>query len=487
MSLILTSMCILPLLASVLILILPPVIGKSLSLISSAITLILTVTLVSHGGVVESLYGWLRVDSLSLVFILTVSLLYFLTVLFSIGYVRESRNRWTNTKYAKIFFSGINFFCWAMLMAPSVSSLALVWVAIEITTVISALLVALDDTDGASEAAWKYVLIASMGLGIALFATILLYYAGASVLGNTYDLYFPQLLTVAHKLSPVIVRLAFVLAVVGFGTKVGFVPVHTWLPDAHSEAPTPVSTLLSGALLAVSFYAIMRYFQVAIVATGPAFPRNVLLAFGLASLALAALYLASQRDLKRLLAYSSIEHMGILAIGMSFSAPIAVIGVLLHVLAHALAKGSAFFGAGTLVKKFGTKNINRIRAGVSRLPVSGPLFVLSILALSAFPPFGIFRSEFLIVLGGFKSNASFVTIVLVLLITVAFLGFSRHGNQVMFSPPLEGGDVTKGEVSYWMTTAMVLALLGLVVLGIHPPQQVSTLLTAAARELSVKR
>ena len=154
-------------------------------------------------------------------------------------------------------------------------------------------------------------------------------------------------------------QLAFVLAVLGFGTKMGLVPVHTWLPDAHSEAPTPVSALLSGSLLAISFYAILRFYQVAEAALGSQFPRNVLLVFGVASLLLAALYLFGQRDIKRLLAYSSVEHMGILAIGVSFGAPAALAGVLLHVLAHAAAKGNAFMGAGVLVRKFGTKRIVR--------------------------------------------------------------------------------------------------------------------------------
>ncbi len=194
------------------------------------------------------------------------------------------------------------------------------------------------------------------------------------------------------------------LAVLGYGTKVGLFPVHTWLPDAHSEAPTPVSALLSGSLLAVSFYAILRYFQIATSTLGSAFPREVLLAFGVASLLLAALYLLDQRDLKRLLAYSSIEHMGILAIGVSFGAPIALAGVMLHVLAHAAAKGNAFMGAGVLVIKFGSKQISAQRGALDLLPWSGPLFLLAVLALSAMPPFGIFRSEFQIVAGGFGSH-----------------------------------------------------------------------------------
>ena len=208
----------------------------------------------------------------------------------------------------------------------------------------------------------------------------------------------------AARLPHTAVRLAFVLAVLGYGTKVGLFPVHTWLPDAHSEAPTPVSALLSGSLLAVSFYAILRFYQVAQAALGPRFPRDVLLVFGVASLLLAALYLLDQRDYKRLLAYSSVEHMGILAIGVSFGAPVALAGVLLHVLAHAAAKGNAFMGAGVLVRKFGTKQISSVTGGLDLLPWSGPLFLAAVLALSAMPPFGIFRSEFEIVTGGLAAS-----------------------------------------------------------------------------------
>ncbi|MGH9017798.1 MAG: proton-conducting transporter membrane subunit, partial [Acidimicrobiales bacterium] len=271
--------------------------------------------------------------------------------------------------------------------------------------------------------------------------------------------------------------------------------VHTWLPDAHSEAPTPVSALLSGALLATSFYAILRYFQIAVRTLGPTFPRNVLLIFGLASLLLAALYLLSQRDIKRLLAYSSVEHMGILAIGMSFGAPIAVVGVMLHVLAHAAAKGTAFFGAGSVVRKFATKDMAAIRGGVGLLPWSGPMLVAAVLALSAMPPFGIFRSEFLIVSGGLSDPHDTVTAVLIILVTVAFFGLSWFTTQTMLTP--EDSPVTsdgtmvavpiKGEVSYWIVAAMVLGLVALIILGVHPPAQLSHLLQRAAGDLGVPR
>ncbi len=309
--------------------------------------------------------------------------------------------------------------------------------------------------------------------------------AWAGTIGHDYDLFYPTLLAAASRFPPQVVRLAFVLAVLGFGTKVGLVPVHTWLPDAHSEAPTPVSALLSGALLAVSFYAVLRYFQVAVRTLGPTFPRDVLLAFGLASLGLAALYLASQRDLKRLLAYSSIEHMGILAIGMSFAAPIAVVGVLLQVLAHAAAKGTAFFGAGSVVRKYGTKDMRHIRGGIGALPWSGPMLVLAVLALSGMPPFGIFRSEFLIVEGGLSDPHDAVVAVLVVLVVLAFLGLSWFSTKTMQTPTPKS--VVRGETSKWIVGSMVIGVVALTVLGVHPPGQLSDLLTRAAAELRAPR
>jgi hydrogenase-4 component F len=240
----------------------------------------------------------------------------------------------------------------------------------------------------------------------------------------------------------------------------------------------------------------LRYYQIAVRTLGPTFPRDVLLVFGLASLLLAALYLLSQRDLKRLLAYSSIEHMGILAIGMSFGAPIAVVGVLLHVLAHAAAKGTAFFGAGSVVRKFATKDMTKIRGGVGALPWSGPMLVAAILALSAMPPFGIFRSEFLIVQGGLSGPRDTVTAVLVILVTLAFFGLSWFTTQTMLTPDgtiaAEAGGAPsaappRGEVSSLIVVAMALGIVALVILGVHPPAQLSHLLDRAASQLGVPR
>jgi len=470
--------------------------ARVLTVVSGVVTFALSLALIpavlDHGQV--SAGSELRVDALSVVFLVATSFLYAATAIFAGGYLHLGRGA-AGSRYSRRFYAGLNLFCWAMAAAPLVNGLALLWVAIEITTVVSALLVAIDDTEGATEAAWKYVLIASLGLGIALFATVIMYYAGTSVFGSAYNLSYTTLLRGAPRFPPDVVRLAFVLAVLGYGTKMGLFPVHTWLPDAHSEAPTPVSALLSGSLLAISFYAILRFFQIAVRTLGPSFPRNTFLIFGVASLLLAALYLLSQRDLKRLLAYSSVEHMGILAIGMSFAAPIALVGVLLHVMAHAAAKGTAFFGSGSIVRKFGTKDLARIRGGIGALPWTGPMMVAAILALSALPPFGIFRSEFLIVSGGLSDPRDAVAAVLVILVTLAFFGLSWYTTQTMLTPDptvapdgaSSGTASEKGEVSTWIVISMVIGLAALVVLGVHLPFQLSHLLDRAAGELGSPR
>jgi hydrogenase-4 component F len=447
----------------------------------------------------------LRIDAVSAVFLLATSFLYAAVAVYSIGYLAPSRRRGGPgfSRYSRRLHAGLNLFAWTMLAAPMMSNLALLWIAIEVTTVISALLVAIEPLNAAggsggspprantaaAEAAWKYILIASAGLGLALLATIFAYYAGAQVLGQHYDLSFAPLLRAGARLPHTPVRLAFVLAVVGFGTKMGLFPVHTWLPDAHSEAPTPVSALLSGSLLAVSFYAILRYYQVAAAALGPRFPRDVLLVFGIASLLLAALYLLDQRDVKRMLAYSSVEHMGILAIGVSFGVPIALAGVLLHVLAHAAAKGNAFMGAGVLVHKFGTKRISGITGGLDLLPWSGPLFGIAILALAAMPPFGIFRSEFEIVEGGFGASSNVAAAILIVLVTLAFLGLSVAANRMLLTPrragtaPGPAAALARGEPSAWMVVPVVAGVAGLLVLGVHPPAELTGLLTRAVHQL----
>jgi len=483
----------LPAAAALACLLVPPAAARAVSAGTGVACLGLVIALIPAAAHRDLAYlGFLRVDALSSVFLLATGFVYAAVAVYSVGYLAAGHAEPAPARYSRRLRAGLNLFAWAMLAAPLMSSLALLWVAIEVTTVVSALLVAIENNGRAAEAAWKYVLIASAGLSLGLLATIFAYYAGAQVLGQSYDLAFSPLLHVAGRLPRTPVELSFVLAVVGFGTKMGLFPVHTWLPDAHSEAPTPVSAMLSGSLLAVSFYAILRYDQVCAAAVGSRFPRDVLLVFGVASLLLAALYLFGQRDVKRLLAYSSVEHMGILAIGVSFGAPVALAGVLLHVLAHAAAKGNAFMGAGVLARKFGAKQISAIRGGLDVLPWSGPLFLLAVLALGAMPPFGIFRSEFEIVEGGFASSSDVTAALLIIAVTVAFFGLAAATTRMLLVPRAAPGAAAagetgpapaRGEPSAWMVVPVAAGALALIVLGVHPPAELTGLLTRAAHEL----
>jgi hydrogenase-4 component F len=465
----------------------PRPVGSAASVLGGAASLGLTVAIaidVDHGRVLSAAGGWLRVDSLSAVFLLAVGLLYATATVFSVGYLGADRHRPGSARFARHYFVLLNLFAWTMLLVPLAADFGTLWVAVELTTIVSALLVAIDRTDAAIEAAWKYVLIASSGLGIALLAIIVLYASGSHALGAAYIPRFARLVAHAHALSPEALRLAFVLALVGFGTKVGFVPVHTWLPDAHSEAPAPVSAMLSGALLAGALYAILRVFQVNVAAGQTAFAEHALIVFGALSLIAASFFVLRQDNFKRLLAYSSIEHMGIIALGIGFGAPLAIAGALLHVITHASAKGLAFFGAGSLVRGYGTKEVDRVSDAGRRMPWTGPLFLAAALALCGLPLSGVFRSEFEIVAGGF-ANAQYVGLaILLVFVNLAFFGVMWHSGRMVLGGQSAAPVVADvRERSRWMIAAMLACLLVVVALGVHLPGELSALLANAQHRL----
>ena len=430
----------------------------------------------------------LRADALSIVFLVPTTFLYTTTPIFTGGYLHLPEGD-AGRRYASRFYTGLNIFCWSMAVAPLVNGLALLWVAIEVTTVVSALLVAIDDTDGATEAAWKYVLLASLGLGHrTAWRRSSCTTPGPRVFGSSYDLSYGKLLSGAHAFPTDVVRLADVLAVLGFGTKMGLVPVHTWLPDAHSEAPTPVSALLSGALLATSFYAILRYFQMRVRSLGPTFPRNVLLIFGLASLVLAALYLLSQRDLKRLLAYSSVEHMGILAIGMSFGAP-SRSWACCCTSSRTLQRRARHSSERDRWCESSDKGHDRIRGGVrdssvertdARARRTRPLRDAALRHLPERVPHRLGRP---IGSAGRRRGGARRTRYSGLLRAVVV----HDPDDAHAVPAREGLRLGRGETSRLIVVAMVAGLVGLVILGIHVPGQLSDLLHRAATQLKAAR
>ena len=470
--------------------------ARAATVIAGLISLALAIWVaiaVAHGRVLIAAGGWLRVDSLGAVFLLATGFLYAIAGVFSIGYLGVDEAHLDFSSFAKRYFVYLNLFGWTMLLVPLAADFGTLWVAVELTTIVSALLVAIDRTDAALEASWKYILIASSGLGIALLSIIVLYATGTHVLGGAYVPRFERFLLHGRGLSRDAVGLAFVLSVVGFGTKVGFVPMHTWLPDAHSEAPAPVSALLSGSLLAGAFYAILRFFQVAVANGQRSFAEHVLIVFGVISLVAASLFVIRQGNYKRLLAYSSIEHMGIIALGIGFGAPLAVAGALLHVVTHASAKGLAFFGAGSLLRGYDTKEVDGITDAGRAMPWTGPMFLAAALALCGLPLSGVFRSEFQIVVGGF-AHAQYVGVTLLLVfVNLAFFGIIWHAGRMVLSrpdqaPAADGGPAAVAvarERSAWMVAGMLGCLLVSIALGVHLPGDLSALLTSAAHRLAV--
>jgi hydrogenase-4 component F len=478
-------LCLAPL-AAVTALLSSPRAAQAATLIAGVLSLGLCVAVsfdVRDGETLTALSGWVRLDSLGAVFLLATGLLYATAAAYSIGYLRADEQRRDFRPFARRYFAYLNLFAWTMLMVPQAADFGSLWITVELTTIVSALMVALERTDAALEASWKYVLIASCGLGMALVAIILLYGAGTGVLGDGYLPRFERVVGVASALPDQPVKLAFVLAAIGFGTKVGFVPVHTWLPDAHSEAPSPVSALLSGSLLAAALYAILRFYQVTVAAGHAQFASRVLLILGALSLVTASLFVLRQESYKRLLAYSSVEHMGVIALGVGFGAPLAVAGALLHVITHGAAKGLAFFGAGSILRRYDTKEIDGVQGAGSVLPWTGPMFLAATLGLSGLPVSGVFRSEFQIVAGGFARPEYLFAGLLVVFVNVAFLGVVWHaGRMVLSAPPAT--PPPRGETSAWIVVAMTGCLVVLVGLGLHVPSDLAQLLADATHRLS---
>ncbi len=355
------------------------------------------------------------------------------------------------------------WFIGGLLAVPLLNNLGLIWVAIEWTTVVSALLVGITRTPAAIEAAWKYLILGSVGVGFALLGTLLAYASSVDLLGETSDaLDWTRLQSVASGLDPALVRLAFVFALVGYGTKAGLAPFHAWLPDAHSQAPSPVSATLSGATLAASLYALARFQQVAAGTLGPELPAGLLVAVGVLSLAVAVPFIVAQGDLKRLLAYSSIEHLGVCALALGFGGPLALAGLALHLLAHGLTKASLFLSAGGLVASGRSRRIARLSGSLIGNRGDGRAFLAGSILLSGLPPSALFVSEVAIVFGGFQRGWGLAAGIAALLLAAAAAGMLFHVARVVFGtpsrPPTSAGRRNRHLVAIGAPLAVTIAL-----------------------------
>jgi hydrogenase-4 component F len=324
-------------------------------------------------------------------------------------------------------------FMFTMLLALLTNNLGLLWVAMEAATLSTVLLVSLYRTPASLEAAWKYFILCGVGLAQALFGTILLYFAAEKVLGaeGTTALLWTHLDAVKGQLEPTVLSLAFVFLLVGYGTKVGLAPLHNWLPDAHAEGPTPVSAVLSGLLLNVALYAVVRCKILVEGAMHSGIAGRLMMGFGLLSVVLAAFFLWRQRDIKRLFGYSSIEHMGIITFAFGMGGPVANFAALLHMTVHSLTKSAIFFAVGHAAQKAGTQVMDDIRGLMVISPTIGWGLMTATLAILGMPPFGVFASEFLILTTAMKEHA-WATPILLLALGIAFAAIFTRVQSMVF-------------------------------------------------------
>ena len=389
--------------------------------------------LVALGGTrITAFGGIVSVDAFGGWTLLVVTLVGLIALAGSPAFLRHaSQDGWLLPDGRGRYWALLLWFVGTLLVVPVLDNLGLIWVAIEAATIVSALLVGLSRRPAAIEAAWKFLILGSVGIGFALLGTLLAYASSVSVLGATSDaLAWTRLDAVASQLDPGLMRLAFIFVLVGYGTKTGLAPFHTWLPDAHSQAPSPVSALLSGAALVVSLYALARFQAVTAGSVGTGLPATILVVFGLLSLAVALPFIVAQNDVKRLLAYSSIEHMGLAALALGFGGTLALSGLALHLLAHGLTKGSLFLSGGGLVDAGGSRQILRLGGSIRRTPIDGWAFLTGALLLCGLPPSALFVSELAIVLGGFQEGWGVAAGVAALLLGLTAAGFLFHVARV---------------------------------------------------------
>ena len=396
-------------------------------------------------GPVEALAGVVRVDALSAFMVLVIGAVSLLATAYGVSYLdRELAHGHTTPAGARSYAVLVQLFIAAMVSAVVANNLGVLWVAVEATTITTAFLVGHRRTRHSLEAAWKYVIIGSVGVALAFLGTALVYFASRHGGGDAAAALNWSVLTGhAGRLDPGVMRLAAGLLILGFGTKVGLAPLHTWLPDAHSQAPAPVSALMSGVLLSVAFYGVLRYKVIADAALGPGYLRGLLLTAGLLSLAVAASLLVAQRDYKRLLAYSSIEHMGVVALGAAVGTRLAIAAVLLHILGHGIAKAVLFCGSGDLLLATGSTRIADVGGALAALPVIGGTFGLGLLALLGLPPFSLFASELALTRAGFGAGLGWAMAVALVLLLVVFAAVARHAKGLLLGgPPAQPAEPT---------------------------------------------
>lgn len=445
------------------------------SMLASAVALVVSVVVaikVASLGVFA--FSFFSVDALGAIMLLIIGFVGFITTVYSVKYMRqETIKNIIGLTRVRQYFILLNLFLAAMFLAVSTSSPIFAWISIEATTLATAFLISFYNKPASIEAAWKYLIINSVGLLLGFLGT-LLYFTTQSVGGVSFATW-SSLLSNAPHIDPMIVKIAFVFVLIGYGTKVGLAPMHTWLPDAHSKAPVPISALLSGVLLNVAFVTILRYKVITDAVIGSGFSQNLLIIFGLLSVVVASLIIFTQKNYKRLLAYSSIENMGIMAIGFGFGG-FGIFAAILHMIYHSLTKSALFLTAGNIFLKYSSTKIINVKGAINILPVSSVLFLTGFFVITGAPPFGIFLTKLSIFSSGMLAHPV-VASVAIFLTAILFIGFFKHVTAMVFGE--KPSEMERERESIWLIFPPFLLLVTVLYLSFFPPSFLQVLINNA--------
>lgn len=426
--------------------------------------------------------GLFYIDSVSIIMLDIVLFINLMTSIYSVGYLEEDRVHGNiDAKRMKLYYILIYSFVFTMILALTVRNMGVMWIAIEATTLASAFLVGFNNDKPALEASWKYVIICSVGISVALLGIIFLYVSSSGLLNEAQGLDWTALFANAEVLKSPVLRFAFIFILVGFGTKAGLAPMHTWLPDAHSQAPSPISALLSGVLLNSAMYGIIRVVAIVNRNLGStSFTGGLMIAAGLLSIITAALSIITQRDYKRLLAYSSIEHMGIISLSVGLFTPASLFAAFFHMVNHSLTKSMLFLSSGSVLHKYGTREINKVKGLLKALPVAGTIFLLGLFAIGGMPPFSVFASELNVLASAFDAGKPFIGAAAVLLLALVFAGIV-YALFKMFYDKQEAEETSRpvGETNIAGAVVLIVMLIAIIVMGFTMPEGMKQLIMNA--------
>jgi hydrogenase-4 component F len=468
--------------------------APALTVISSLVVLLLTAQIawaVAAGHSITATFKhgmlkWIAIDGFSALILLLIAFVGTTAAIYSVGYMGRE-----NLKPSKLrlYYANYNLFIFSMLAIPMLAEPTLVWIVVELTTLASALLVSFENTHAALEAAWKYVVLSLMGAGMALFGFLVLFGAMQAAGGGVYT--WDGLLAVAPRMPSALLQTAFVLILIGLGTKTGLVPMHTWLPDAHSQAPSPVCALLSGVETTAILYVILRLFPIMKAAPG-SHPEAWALVLGLISVGTAAFLLLQVRDYKRMFAFSTVEHMGIILTAVGLGASAAGYAAMQQIVSHSITKSFCFFAAGGVLLTVGTREIAAVRGLLRKAPGVSAALLFGGLGIAGAPPLAVFLSEFSIFKAGLKEGHFLATGLLALFIVVAFFGVMLHINRMVFGAVEEAVPSAGNEnqahhqsgLPFTCKLAMILAAIPVLLLGFYIPKPLGDLLTLAGQALT---